>query len=178
MPRYRTYPLTSSDSTESRKSSIGSRKSEDVPPSRFSRTLREVMHDDYMPEITQLKRRIKFLEEQAGIEGNTNDSLLLSPIDSEVRRIQNPNNRMNRRVEFDDRLNDLLENFNAHVDDTNTHLTELDDAIVGFVNSIGVCAYFIILLLFILNSFCHTIIPIYSYILSLSITISKKYFDF
>lgn len=98
----------------------------DAPP-KFMRTLREVMFDDYMPEIHALKSRVYKLEEgmpkfQYPLEVKKSPTPVFNLLPSDD----------------DEKLTDLLKHFNDHYNDVNQRLANMEHTLHSFIYSNGV----------------------------------------
>lgn len=106
-------------------------------PSRFARTLREVIHDDYMPEIEDLKRRLAKVETE--IPQLRFKAGPPAPVPLPSLPTDQPNMVQYLATDDDDRIADVVRHCNEQFHDVNAHLDDIDDALMEFVNSIGVC---------------------------------------
>ena len=108
-------------------------------PSRFARTLREVIADDYMPEIEGLKRRLSVIETEL-----PKLRFRAGPPSNPIPQMHPTTDEQANMVQYlstddDDRIADVMRHCNEQFYDVNSHLNEIDDALSDFVNSIGVC---------------------------------------
>ena len=120
-------------------------------PSRFARTLREVIADDYMPEIEGLKRRLTVIETEL-----PKLRFRAGPPTNPIPQMHPTTDEQANMVQYlstddDDRIADVMRHCNEQFYDVNSHLNEIDDALSDFVNSIGVC------LLLTLSTYLHVL---------------------
>ena len=123
-------------------------------PSWFARTLREVIADDYMPEIEGLKRRLSVIETEL-----PKLRFRAGPPSHPIPQMHPTTDEQANMVQYlstddDDRIADVMRHCNEQFYDVNSHLNEIDDALSDFVNSIGVC------LLLILSTYLHVLLTI------------------
>lgn len=90
-------------------------------PSKYARTLREVIHDDYMPEILQLRKKMEKLDRTIKAELQKKQPVVqYMPLDD------------------DDRVADMLRHLNENHRELGSRLSEIEAELQDFIDSIGV----------------------------------------
>lgn len=112
-------------------------------PSRFARTLREVIADDYMPEILALQKRLEKLDRT---------------LDGELQKKQPVVQYM--PLDDDDRLADMLRHLSENHREFGVRLSDIEADLQDFIDSSGVCSSFHLFLLFSLTSFFYLWQPV------------------
>lgn len=93
-------------------------------PSKFTRTIREIVHDDYYPDMIYLKKRLDKLERHLKAE-------------AEHKRPEQPIIQY-MPLDDDDKLNELMRQMHAMNEEMEERMMDFEEALNGFINSLGV----------------------------------------